>query len=303
MSQKRILETIMQLGFTEKDSEIYIFLAKKGPRKAQEIMNTRKMNKAQLYRSLKKLQSKGLVNSTLEYPAYFSAVSFDRVLELFIKAKKDEVRAVEENKDSTLELWKSLTLPDASISADKFMVIEGTNFVFSKMAQMIKGSKEEVLFSIDGLGIIQAEKAELISCLVDQKVPFKILTNVTSKNLPLIKNAFGKKDVNGSLRHLDLAEKVFPMFVVIDGEEAIFSVSSPTENNNDGLQATGLWTNNRALIHALRLFFGKQWVESVDYQRKMTEIETGNPAPETRLIRDAQTAFNKYRDMLLSAQK
>jgi sugar-specific transcriptional regulator TrmB len=307
MSQRRVLETIVGLGFSEKDAEVYVFLAKKGSRKAREIMTGLKMNKAQLYRSLKSLQSRGLVDSTLECPARFGAVAFDKVLDLFIKAKKDEARGVEENRASTLSMWNSMLVPESSALSDRFMVVEGSSYIFSKINQMIGAAKKEVLVSTSGPGFVRAEAADVFQSLINQNVTFRILTNVSLSNILSIKQAVLEMKactVPCSGRHVDLAEKVFPMFVLKDEDEVMFFISSQTdEEDGNGVGFAGLWTNNGAMVRAFRTFFEQMWVDAADFERKLDELENGYVAPDSVIIRDAESAYGRFLDLMRSAQE
>ena len=116
MSEERPLKTLMTLGLTEMDAKVYIFLSKKGLQKAIDISKSLKMNKEQLYRSLKKLQTKGIVTSTLEHPARFSAVPFEKILDLFIRAKMDEAQEIEQNKDEILSVFQSIVVCRSQIT-------------------------------------------------------------------------------------------------------------------------------------------------------------------------------------------
>jgi sugar-specific transcriptional regulator TrmB len=306
LSQKIVSETLRGLGLTERDSEVFIFLAKKGPVIAREILSGTKINKAQVYRSLKNLQSMGIVESTLECPARFSAISFDKVLDLFIKAKKDETQKIEENRATILSHWKSFALEETPLLSDKFMVIEGENYIYSKIAQMLKDSKEQILASTSGLGIIQAEKFNVIKSVVELKVPLKVLTNVSSKNLPIIKKVLEEMSTsskNSACRNIDLAEKLFPRFVIRDEEELIFFVTNSEELSSKHSSDTGLWTNNKALINAFKTFFDQLWQDGLDVQKKIDELITGKSAPESRVIRNAEEAYQKYLSLISSANE
>ena len=92
MSQEQVLKTLENLGFDQVDAQIYVYLAKKGVQKASDICKALKLTKQQLYPCLKRLQSKGIVSSTMEHPARFSVMPFEKVLDLFIKAKMEETQ-------------------------------------------------------------------------------------------------------------------------------------------------------------------------------------------------------------------
>ncbi len=99
MSQEQVLKTLLGLGLTRLDSQVYIYLAKKGPQKGRDLLRGLKIQRQQLYRSLKNLQSKGIVSATFEHPAGFSAISFcGKVVDLFIKSKMVEAQLIQEKK-------------------------------------------------------------------------------------------------------------------------------------------------------------------------------------------------------------
>jgi len=108
LSIERVFKTLMGLGLSETDAQVYVYLATNGPHKARDIATALKMYKRKIYRSLKSLQSKEIVNATLERPAQFSAIPFDKVLNLLIKAHLEEVQYIEQNKEEILSHWNSM---------------------------------------------------------------------------------------------------------------------------------------------------------------------------------------------------
>ena len=82
----------MNLGLTKAEAKVYFYLSKRGPKKAPEITNALKMKRQQLYPVIRRLQGKSIVTSTLDRPAEFSAISFEKFLDLFAKAKFEEAK-------------------------------------------------------------------------------------------------------------------------------------------------------------------------------------------------------------------
>ena len=106
----------MNLGFTEKDLQVYLFLANEGPRKAKEIAKALNMCSAQLYGILKKLQNNDLVIASSSRSALFSAVIFEKALELLVEVKREQHEALLASKEGLLSTWRSLTERDAEKS-------------------------------------------------------------------------------------------------------------------------------------------------------------------------------------------
>lgn len=108
MSQQRVLKALMNLGLSQIDAEVYVYLANKGPQRAESIRDALKLQEQLLFQSLENLQSKGVVNSAIEPSASFSAIPFDKALDLLVKAHLKETQNIEQNKDEILSRWKSI---------------------------------------------------------------------------------------------------------------------------------------------------------------------------------------------------
>jgi sugar-specific transcriptional regulator TrmB len=112
MNHEQLLRILVDLGIKRLDAEIYLYLATTGSKKGQAVSNELKISKTQVYRSLKELQSKGMVNSSSEYPASFSAVLFDKVSDLLVRTKKEQIKALKASKEELLSTWRSITEKD-----------------------------------------------------------------------------------------------------------------------------------------------------------------------------------------------
>jgi sugar-specific transcriptional regulator TrmB len=106
LSFELVIETLVGFGFKPTDAQVYIFLAKKGPQRGKDLVNSLKITKQQLYPSLKNLQERGIVNSTHERPAIFSAVSVEKVLDALIKTKIEETERMIQNKEKLISSWR-----------------------------------------------------------------------------------------------------------------------------------------------------------------------------------------------------
>jgi len=108
MSREWVLKTLVGLGLSEVEAEVYIFIAQAGPVKGRDIAEKLKLYKKLVYRSLKRLQAKGMVNTTFERPARFSAVSLEKILGFFMKAKTEQAKNLQSNREKLLSSWRSM---------------------------------------------------------------------------------------------------------------------------------------------------------------------------------------------------
>jgi sugar-specific transcriptional regulator TrmB len=98
----------MSLGLSRKEAEIYVYLATNGPREAENIAENLRLNRQQVSSSLKSLQKRKIVISTLDHSTQFSALSFRKTMTLLVKAKKEGAQHIEQNKEELLSEWHSM---------------------------------------------------------------------------------------------------------------------------------------------------------------------------------------------------
>ena len=112
MSLHRVLETLAGIGLNQSDAGVYVFLAKNGPHNGKDLCNALNMPKYRLYQCLRKLEDSGVVNATPERPALFSAVPFEKVLDILVKTKLEEAQHMQQNMDEALSHWQALINED-----------------------------------------------------------------------------------------------------------------------------------------------------------------------------------------------
>ena len=308
MSQETVLNTLVNFGLTQIEAQIYIFLAKKGPQKGRDIRKALKITKQQLYPSLKNLQNKGIVSSTIEHPARFSALPFENVLNLFIEAKVEETQRLQRSKDEILSKWQTFDITEAD--TPRFMVIEGRNYIFSKIRQMIQETKNQIATITTVPSLVQADQYDLFitgsSHPSKHKIKFRFLTELSSQNLKATKNLLREiesANLNFEGRNPDLGLRLFPRMVIRDEDEAIFFIRPRTNESIIERDDVCLWTNCKALVKAFTAIFEQLWRYSTDIHKKIVEIETGKPPPKTYSINNAKTARKKYDKAMQTAKE
>ena len=122
MAQKKARKVLLDYGLTNKEADIYIFLAKNVILTGGEIAKETKIARSLVYRILKNLQTKGLVEPTLDSPTRFVAVPFDKALDLIIKTKKQEALKVEREKKDLLEDWITISKIKPAVEYEKFVM-------------------------------------------------------------------------------------------------------------------------------------------------------------------------------------
>ena len=108
MSLERIIKILERFGFSRVDAQVYVYLAKTGPKEGRELTIGLRMAKQQLYLVLRHLKEKGVVTNSLDHPALFSALDFEELLKVYIKLNEQQAKSIEETKREILESWKNM---------------------------------------------------------------------------------------------------------------------------------------------------------------------------------------------------
>jgi sugar-specific transcriptional regulator TrmB len=102
-----VIKILEGFGFPKADAEVYIYLAKKGPRREIDLSKAFKFNDKTLGLILKNLKSKGLVKATVEHSEVFLALPFESVLDELVKSNIQRASAITENREEFLTRWRS----------------------------------------------------------------------------------------------------------------------------------------------------------------------------------------------------
>ena len=112
LSLERIIEIIEGFGLERSDAELYVYLAKKGPKSIKEIVKQMKMTDPNVYDSLKRLASHGYVSSRKEQQTLFFALEFEQIIERMISKKNKEAQLSQKAINELFDSWYMTTLVD-----------------------------------------------------------------------------------------------------------------------------------------------------------------------------------------------
>jgi sugar-specific transcriptional regulator TrmB len=309
LSEEQMLKTLAGLGLSRLDFQVYIRLAKKGPQKGRDLLKGLGLQKQLLYRSLKALQSKGIVHATLEYPATFSAVSFDKVVDIFIKTKISEAQLIQESKEELLAYWKTIPINQVTDEPSKFNILSGRGPIYAKILQMIKEANNQILTISTIAGLVQASLFGSFDDVTEnqgfQKISFRSITANSTENIYSFKKflmGLNEPKINFEGRILELNLKL-PQLIIRDEAEILFFIEPFDEISQKGWEDTCLWTNCKSLVQAFVAVFNDFWEKSIDVNSKIDKFE--HQRIEVR--RDQYSEDNKmledYIENLFSAEK
>ena len=308
MSEKAIARVLTSSALTEKEAEVYIFLAKHDAKKATDIAKLLGKDKSQVFHILKNLQAKGFVESTVEFPTRFAAVPFENVINSIIGVKQKEVADIKKSKKKLIDYLKQKHKVESEPSIEKFMVIKGDKEIYSRISKMILDTEHELSAATTVSGLLRADRFGIFDVAFNHslrpQISFRFLTELSEQNLKTAKNILKrmpKTNFNLKARNPDLGLSQFPRMVTRDGEEVLFFIT-PRTNSAAG-DGVCLWTNTKSLVQAFTVVFEGLWANSTGIKEKIVEIETGKPTPTASVINDAYTALETYCEVMRSAEE
>ena len=307
MSQENLKNALQQFGATEREAEVYIFLAKHGKLGTGQIAKQMKKNKGLVYRTLNSLERKGLVESTLESPTRFVAVPLEKVIDDYVKDKQIEIAQVEKTKDDLLEDLKRISQTEVEMPMEKFTVIEGRKKIYRKIAELVETTHNSFLAASNVAGLARGEQFGVFDAAykhpLKSKVKFRFLTELNKQNLSAFKllKAEFKTGLNIKARNPDLGLPLFPKMVIRDNKEILLFISP--RKDLPVKKEVCVYTNCGSIVQAFIGVFEDLWRNSTNIDDKIVEIESGISTPKTVIIADEETAKKTYYQTIGEAQE
>ena len=269
---------------------MYVFLAKHEALRSGEITKLIKMDKAEVYRVLTNLQTKGLVEKTLESPARFISTPFEKAIDYFIKYKRNEASLVERAKKDLIRDWNQITKTKQTLPFERFIVIEGRRKIYPRISQMIKETKNELSIASTVTGYLRAEEFgvldEILSHPLKTKIDFRFLTKIRENDFKPIQKLIKKipKDLsNIVIKSPDFPPKSLSTIILKDKEELFLFINSQPEGTSKENDNVGLWTNCKTIVQSFSVMFEDLWQNSTNIQsfsknsiKRRSEVEVIN---------------------------
>jgi sugar-specific transcriptional regulator TrmB len=255
---------LSRMGLSSKEADVYLFLVKQGASTGGQISRLLKENRPQLYRVLKNLENKNMVEETMEYPTRFVAKPFQAVIALCVALKREEARLLEHSGREILKNWYELPTEENPI--ERFAIVQGRKRIYTRLLNMIANSKEQVLFLISGVKLSEVFQREVENSIFRKARKNGVITLFLTQNQEQreVLNSLLGKVTNGSLnkyvqgRYLQGCINFSARFIVKDEAETLIFVRL-FEDVTGKDEEVCIWTNCRVIISLLRFVFGELW--------------------------------------------
>ncbi len=241
------------MGLTDQQSKIYVFLAKKGAKKASEVAKLLNLPRTHTYNLLNSLQKKGLVSCTMNYPIRFVATPLDKAVKTLLDMEKQKLVSFESQSRQLLDAWSSIAyheITDEEIEEEKFQILEGSKVIHGKIMEIVSSAEKEVIVMADSKALnalYHNDVTARLQSLAEKGVDIKLLTS--SKSCTEILDELGKCKIktppsfNANLH-----------YIVIDRTQLAFF-----RKEKDEKTPSAIWTNCESLVRCIVYLFEELW--------------------------------------------
>ena len=262
--QYSVFDELKELGFSEDEAKIYITLRKADRKKAKDISKSLRMHKVQVYRCLKRMESRGIIKSSIGKPRYFISIPIEELIDFNIETRKAELSQLINNKKKIAEALKTIDQIKSDDAEPVCSFLEEITHIQAATRYWARKAEKEILFFGDDLNETQnalEDTTNLLKNFVNRGLNIKIITKTSNNNNFVLNLAKRFRNVkNFEVRTTDYKFDIFPRFFITDRKEIIMG----TGKTSNGITQVALNTNNMEIVTAMVALFNLIWTQSKD---------------------------------------
>ncbi|MEJ2244338.1 MAG: helix-turn-helix domain-containing protein [Candidatus Bathyarchaeota archaeon] len=275
INQKEIQKILCDLGLKKTEGKIYFYLSKRGPKKATEIASALNMTRQHFYQVVKSLQNKGIVTVSFDRPAQFFALPFDKTLEIIANAKLKDAKTILKNKETYLSSWQLIKSTNDQKDCNRFTIVKGRNYAYSKIIQMIKETKNHFSLILDPIELLFENQFgvfdEIQNNEKNSKIKIRIITELLNEQHEALTEFSVSLGNQSSIRGRDKTRSsVFPRMVIKDEKEILYFLTSNNKNMENS-NFVCLHTDCDGLVEQFSNVFEEIWKVSKGIEQNINQ--------------------------------
>jgi sugar-specific transcriptional regulator TrmB len=249
--------TLSQLGLTFSQAKIYLSLLRLGQATGKTVSEQSKMARQEVYRIIRELQEKGLVEKIISAPTEFKPVTIDTCVSMLVKQRQADLGKTEKKAHEMLDNFKTLKNVVKPLEPSFFILIPEKEAYLRKFKGWLDNTQKScdmiLCWECFRFGMTQDTETWEKAVVRGVNVRFIVFNYREEKNVLQVVNRLKRKG-NVNIRFSPTQPPA--TMAIFDKEEASFSISpapQPYETPN-------LWTNNPGLIEVFQDYFDNNWL-------------------------------------------
>jgi sugar-specific transcriptional regulator TrmB len=256
--QPQDIHTLMELGCTEGQARIYLWLTRLDVAKASAITEVSKIHRQEVYRILHELQEKSLVEKLISSPTTYRAIPIEAGLTFLLKTKANELEKLQ-NEASELIKNQSRASVNAVEVGSMYRLIPKKDAYILSLTASAEATKNEVDVYCSNVHFSQSmfhigKSHDKLSEDIKKRFIIYMAKNSESLGIGFLKEI--KRVKNFECRILPGA---FTGQISIYDRKEVYIPCYMTENFGD---CPYLWSNNKYLVDMLGNYFDLLWEQA-----------------------------------------
>jgi sugar-specific transcriptional regulator TrmB len=254
------IQILTELGLTSCEARVYIAIASMGTCTAKSISKSAKVTKPDVYRSLKSLQERALIEKIISSPTLFKALPIGECISLLLERKDKEHKLLREKGNQLKRSFKnSLVVPEPQESEQQFILISGKEAELGRRRKETKNAKK----SIDMINSWKRFPQTAFFYAEDNKealqrgVKIRVITEEAENNANISK--FYEDAKKAGFYRIRYASFPISAVVSIYDEKEVIITTSPSANFGE---ASILWSNNESFVKVMQEYFEMLWAKA-----------------------------------------
>lgn len=299
MKVDAVVARLVSCGLAEKEARALAHLTHLGKSKVTDLAAAAGLKRAETYQILERLQSRGLVEATLERPRLFTAVAAQRATEILVEEREHALKEITAVRDDLTQRLRQLGGGVAEAASESFRVLHDRNQIGGQLGRTIRAAATDLC--------VVASGRSLFRLLLDEGLDseFRAAAKRGVKVRVLTELLEGQEDVRARLgefaevRHL-MVPRPLRFFIADEREIVQFVTTDPLGGTG---KETALWLGARDHVQAQRAFFDDLWAGAMSAAARGEELRTGRAPEQVRLVNGRFTRYEKEKELLLRAER
>jgi sugar-specific transcriptional regulator TrmB len=261
--------TLSQLGLTFSQAKVYLSLLRLGQATGKTISEQSKMARQEVYRIIRELNEKGLIEKIISAPTEFKPITIDACVNMLVKQRQNDLGETEKKAREMLENFKTLKNVVKPLEPSFFILIPEKEAYLRKFKSWIDNTQKscDMLLSWECFRFGMTQDTETWKKAVNRgvNIRFMVYNYRDEKNVLQVLKRLKRK---GNLKVKFISTQPPSTMTIFDKSEASFSIS-PTAQPHE---TPNLWTNNPGLIEVFQDYFDNKWLSHKERQGSLTKV-------------------------------
>jgi len=290
---EEVIQRLVDSGLDEKEANIAVSMAGRSPMKASQIGKLVGVSRMDAYNTLKRLQEKGMIKSTVDKPMRFAGLTIAEIFHQLINREEAELRRLrnhlEELESGPAEAFISIP---PEVKEATFTVIKDSNHIQAAMERMVDDSEDEIIMMLGRWGILHLVRSGCIDALNNaavRGVRVRVIAVLEEKNSKFL----DKLDDAIEVRHCNDSNAGISIF---DDDAAIQLISIEENPVGRGKNDSALVVESQGYNKAQRELIDALWADAIDINSARSKILQGNLIEPLKVVLGEGSFYQRLKD-------